>query len=213
MPTPGKNFDGQKGYPTPDGTPEIVACRLFRVPASDEWLGVLMAALSPLASAYNWYRWGELTPDEAADAWNDIIIRAYEDSFVDACPSPLPTPFWDEAVDVDDEADVETQTWYGYVTDLDNPTTTFVEDAAVWTFAGFLALAGAPAAAIAFATVAPKFIVAIRRGNLGEIVKLYLDGEEAAVVDTSGYTEGDVIYQPIVASGTPPYNLMLVQVE
>lgn len=70
------------------------------------------------------------------------------------------------------------------------PTLDFVEQAAIWTFAGLLAVSGTPLAAIAFLTVAPKFVIAMRTGNLGAIVHIYVDGIEAAVVDTHADTAG-----------------------
>lgn len=70
------------------------------------------------------------------------------------------------------------------------PTLDFVEDVAIWTFAGLLAISGTPAAAIAFLTVAPSFVVAMRSGNLGGIITWYVDGDIAAVVDTHSDTEG-----------------------
>ena len=105
------------------------------------------------------------------------------------------------------------QPWYGYVTDVDAPATTFVEDVAIWGFTGALALAGAPGAAIAFNTLAPQFVVAIRRGALGEIIKLYVDGIPTTV-DTSGFAEGDIIEQ--VVSGDPElenHQLYIVKVS
>jgi len=164
-----------------------------------------------LQSEWNWYKYGDLYPDEAAEAWKDIIVATYEDASASSCPAPIQTPYWDTSTDVDDSAEPEVQTWYGYVSDLDNPTTTFVEDVAVWSFAGFLALAGTPAAAIAFLTVAPKFVVAIRRGDLGEIIRLYVDGSENAVIDTSGFSPGDIIQQPVVTSGGGSHSLLLVK--
>jgi len=215
MVTPGKNFEGQRGFPTPNVTPETSACRTFRVPASDDWLGLLMASVLVLTKEYNYYDWGVVTPEEAAQAWNDIIMQSYEDSLTSSCDLPsYPTPFWDEDSDVDDAAAADVQAWYGRVTDLDNPTTTFIEDAAIYSFAGFLAIAATPAAAILFTTIAPSFVVAIRRGDLGEIIRLYLDGEQATEVDTSGYAEGDVI--PVTLAGDPDlstHDLMLVKMS
>lgn len=157
-----------------------------------------MAAVDVLSQSWRWYPWGTVTADEAADAWNDIINQAYEESFNESCPvTTVDTPYWDDDATVNDEEEKDVQPWYGYVTDLDSPTTTFVEDAAIWAFTGLLVVAGAPGAAIAFHTIAPRFVVAVRRGNLGEIIRLYLDGEEAAEVDTSGYAEGDVIEVPM----------------
>jgi len=56
MPTPGKNFPSSPAYfPTPDSLPETSACRTFRVPDNDEWLGVLMGAVNVLSQSWRWY--------------------------------------------------------------------------------------------------------------------------------------------------------------
>lgn len=191
----GKEFPSAPAYlPTPSSIPETSVCRTFRVPGGSEWLATLMAAVGVLSQEWRWYWWGDVSPADAAEAWNNIINLAYFEAIENgSCPALIPTPFWDDGTDTDDEAEPASQIWYGRVTDLDNPTTTFVEDAAIWSFAGILALAGAPAAAIAFTTTAPQFVVNVRRGALGEIIRLYLDGEQAAEVNTSTYNAGAVI--------------------
>lgn len=204
MITPGKNFIGQKGFPTPNVTPETSACRTFRIPASDDWLGLLMGAVEVLSREYNYYQWGVVTPEEAANVWNDVIIQAWDDSFTDTCPSPIPTPFWDDSSDVDDQYPADIQPWYGTVDDPEAPPDeiTFAENAAIWAFTGLLAVAtievGA-APAILFNTIAPRFVLATRRGDLGEIIRILVDGQEAARVDTTPYSAGEVIRTPILA--------------
>jgi len=86
MPTPGKNFPGQRGFPTPNSTPDSSVRRIFVVPKSAEWLGLIMGAAEVLREEWRWYQWGELTPAEAADAFNTIII----DAFTNLCPAELP---------------------------------------------------------------------------------------------------------------------------
>jgi len=222
MPTfPGKNWESQRGFPTPDSTPETSACRTFRVPASDEWLGALMGAAEELMNPYNWYNWGSLTPDEAADKWREIINQAYEDSFSDTCGSPgVPTPYWDNSEDVDDSLPADTQPWYGTVSDPEAPPAEldFVENAAIWAMTGFLAIAtweiGA-APAILFHTIAPRFVLATKRGDLGEIIRILVDGEEAARVDTSSAAPGDIIRTPILPDPaiTTGHDIAIIQVS
>lgn len=72
------------------------------------------------------------------------------------------------------------------------PTLTFTENALIWVTAGALVFSGTPAAAIAFLTVAPSFVVAMRTGNLGGIITWYLDGNPVAVVDTHSDEPGIV---------------------
>lgn len=71
-------------------------------------------------------------------------------------------------------------------------TLTFTEKIGIWITAGALLVSGTPAAAIAFLTVAPSFVVAMRTGNLGGIITWYLDGDPVAVVDTHSDEPGIV---------------------
>ncbi len=64
------------------------------------------------------------------------------------------------------------------------------ETAAVWTLTGLLAVSGTPLAAIAFFTVAPSFVVAMRTGNLGGIITWFIDGDPVATVDTYSASPG-----------------------
>lgn len=86
MPTPGKNFPGQRGFPTPNSTPDDTIRRIFVLPGDAEWLGLMMGAAEVLREEWRWYQWGELTPAEAAAAFNTIII----DAFTNVCPAVLP---------------------------------------------------------------------------------------------------------------------------
>jgi len=221
MTTPGKNYPSSPAYfPTPDSLPETSACRTFRVPANDEWLGVLMACVMVLANEWNWYQWGTLTPDEASQAWQDIILRAYADSFTDTCLiGGVPTPYWDTDNDVDDNPVPEEQPWYGYVTNPELPADelTFIEQSAIWAFTGFLAVATIEVGAypaVLFNTIAPRFVLATRRGDVGEIIRILVDGDEAARVDTSGYSAGDVIRTAIIANPElETHDIMIIQVS
>jgi len=114
MPTPGKNYEGQKGYPTPDSVPDTIACRVFRVPDNDAWLGVLMAAIETTLDEWRWYNWGSISIADTVDAWNEIILASYAESLVGTCPTNIvEAPYWDTASDADDNADFSDQPWYG----------------------------------------------------------------------------------------------------
>lgn len=188
------------------------------IPSSKEWLGIFNAALLATTYAYNYEQVNEtdLTPEECAAYCYEKLLEYFDST----CAGGVPTPFWDDDTDVDDESPADVQEWYGYVTDPEAPPEelTFVEDAAIWGFTGFLALAtweiGA-APAILFRTIAPRFALAMRRGDLGEVIRILVDGEEAARVDTSGYDAGEVIRVPIV--GDPAietgHDVMIVQVS
>lgn len=179
---PGKNFEGQKGFPTPNDTPETSACRTFRVPASDEWLGVLMAAVEVLREDWAWYNWGSMSIDEVTQAWNDIIIASYEESLTGGCPATMTdTPYWDTDEDVDDEMPLDDQPWYGHVADAATAPTdlTFVEDATIWAFSGLIVLslgAAGIAPALAFRTAAEKFVLSYKNDSAGSVIRFFVDG-------------------------------------
>ncbi len=166
-----------------------------------------MGALYELTQEENWELRGDLTPEETAAAYMELIAAALPGT-LDECPiaPSAPTPYWDEDSDVDDDLPADAQPWYGYVTDPEASyeELDFVEQFAIWTITGFLAVAtweiGA-APAILFNTVAPKFALAVKRGDLGEIIRIFVDGQEAARVDTTSYTEGDLVR--IVLVGDP----------
>lgn len=191
---PNKLFDNQRGFPTPDAPPEETGCRVFSIPADEEWFALLMGAVSALTNPYNWYRNGDLTQQEAADAFADIIDAAYALSVAGAsCPSGVPTPFWDTATDSDDEYPPgELTPWYGVavVTYASPPEVTFVESLFIWSFAGFMAYSGAVGAAIAFLTIAPRFVIAFKTGDIGGIVDIIVDASRVGRYNTYSPTPG-----------------------
>jgi len=83
VPTPGKNFPGQKGFPTPNSTPDNTVRRIFVVPNSDEWLGLLEGAAQVLLDEWRYYDWGAMTPAEAASAFNSVVLASY----TNVCPN------------------------------------------------------------------------------------------------------------------------------
>jgi hypothetical protein len=121
---------------------------------------------------------------------------------------------------VDDDAPITDEPWYGYVTDpeVDPDELTFVESTAIWAFTGFIAAGTAEigaAPAVLFHTIAPKFVLAMRRGSAGEIIRVILDGEDAAAIDTSPYSPGDVIRVPFIAdpSVTTGHDITLIGIS
>jgi len=193
----GKQFDSQFGFPTPDGIPETLGCRLFDIPSDPVWFALLMGALYPLTQEKSWYKWGDMTPAEAAAAWMDIYDTA------SACDTPsgdVGTPFWDDVTDTDDEFAPEEQPWYGEVDDpTELPTSeTFRETLEDWTFAGLLAIAGAPGAAIAFLTIAPKFRLAFKQGDVGGIIRVFVDSYKAGEIEQDG--SGDLLEMDIIGN-------------
>jgi len=170
---------------TPPNLPGQTQCRSLEIPSSQAWLGIFNQALLTLAQAYNYEQVNEtdLSPETVAA----YCYQVYEAWLESTCVK-IPTPFWDDVTDTDDEFPTEIQPWYGYVTDPDLPAgeLTFVERAAIWTFTGLLAVSATPAAAIAFNTTAPSFVLAMRGDSFGEVIRVLLDGEDAATVTTSG---------------------------
>lgn len=202
-----KQYDYGAGYPAPFSIPDETACRTFTIPASEdngEWLALVMGLMMTLADPNAWVQFeGAIEREDAATRWQEMIDQAYADAEL-ACPvTTVDTPYWDDETDVDDEEEIEDQPWYGQVEDpaVAPDELTFIENAAIWAFTGLLAVATIPEAglapAIAFRTIAPKFVVAIRTGDLGRIIRLFVDGNEAARVTDDG--SGDVVEMQIIA--------------
>jgi len=185
------------GFPTPAAIPETTGCRQFTIPSSSDWFAVVMGCLMLLTEEENWQQFdGGITPAEAAERAQTMLDEAYEDT----CGSGLiPTPFWDDVTDVEDEAEPATQIWYGEVDDPDLPADelTFIENAAIWAFTGFLAVSGTPAAAILFNTSAPSFVLAMRGDDPAEVIRVIIDSYEQATIDTTGQI-GDLIEVPVI---------------
>lgn len=180
--------------------------RKLEIPASKEWLGIFNSAL--LTLVYPWVYEQvydtDLTPEEVAEKCREIF-----DKYLISTDEPqtMPTPFWDEAIDVDDEEPTETQVWYGEVSsflapidDLD-----FVQNAAIWGITGFVAYAAGIAPAIAFRTVARNFVLAVQREDVGEAIRVVVNGVQETRIDTTPYAAGDIIEVPIAAETEAAY--------
>jgi len=179
VPTPGKYGQGLKGLPTPDTTPDILACRVFRVPANDDWLGLLDGAMYQLEKPQNYYLWGSLTPDETADTWHEIIMQSYLDSMTGNCATTDDEPpYWDgtSGENADNEHPADTGfPWY--------------EDLA-WEFIeGFVAtLVGVPAAH-SYVSVTKKLRLVYLKRSDGGTFNVEIDGDAVAQVDTYSASE------------------------
>lgn len=202
---------------TPSALPIDHIQRSLKIPSSQEWLGIFNAALLELTNPFNFEQLNEtdMTPDEVAAKCFEIYVEYLSPT---SEIGSAPTPYWDTDTDVDDQEPVETQTWYGTVSNPEAPREEldFVENALVWVFTGFIAAAtleiGA-APAVLFNTIAPRFILATKRGDVGEIIRILVDGQESARVDTSSYTAGEVIRTSIVADPElSSHEIMIVQV-
>lgn len=177
-----------------------------------------MGALDALRKPYNWFINGDLTEQEAADAFSAILDEAYLQAETGQCTVDVETPFWDTDDSVDDDAPADDQPWYGYVADPEAPPAEldFIEQAAIWGFTGLLAVATWEigfAPAILFHTIAPKFVLAVKAGDVGEIIRILVDGQESARIDTTGRA-GEVIEQTVI--GDPDldeHELVILQVS
>lgn len=199
------NIYGVKGYLTPDNLPEDRHCRTFKIPNDVQWLSVFMGALLPLIYSENWQEYGELTPDEAADEMLAVIWDGYNNN---DCPAPIEAPYWDDGTDVETVSPEDDQPWYGELVETmggmgaAEPTLTFFEELRLWAIVGFVAIAGTPAAAIAFAPFARKFVLAFKTGTAGAIVRVFFDGLHLADIDTYGVE--DKIIEFLVDVGVEP---------
>jgi len=203
------------GFPTPDSLPEDTACRVFSIPASTQWLGVFMGALLALTDPNQWYEFGELTPEECADIALEIIWNAYAPE-AQLCPPEYPAPFWDDAEDVDDSLPFGGETWYGEVTDPEAPADelTFVEDAAIWVFTGFVAYAAGIGAAVFYHPIAPRLFLAWKWRDLGEIIRVVIDSADYGTVDTSTVDVGEIVTLSVLPDpDLESHDIMLIKVS
>lgn len=203
---------------TPPDLPVGVTVRKLEIPASKEWLGIFNSALLTLVHSwvYEQVYDTDLTPEVVADKCREIFDKYLISTDT---PETMPTPFWDDTVDVDDEEPTDTQVWYGEVSsflapidDLD-----FAQNAAIWGITGFVAYAAGIAPAIAFRTVARNFVLAVQREDVGEAIRVVVNGVQETRVDTTPYAVGEIIEVPIaveteaafyditiIGGGTPP---------
>jgi len=212
---------GQNIYPNPDNYP--VSSFLSPVPPpgidpdegglllvaySPEWREVLLGACMQLLNPATW-QGTDAEKTRALDRAETLRLMLTEDL------SSVPTPFWDEAQDLDDQAPFDSQTWYGEVTDPDAPADEleFVENAAIWIITGFIAYAGQIGGAVFFNTIAPRFVLAWKRGDIGEVIRVVIDAADYGTVDTGTVAVGEVIeldVLPITEAAT--HDIMLIKV-
>jgi len=143
------------------------------------WQQVLLAAVDQLLLPSTW----QGTDEEITLALN----RAQNLKYILTEPAGetgVPTPYWDDTSDLDDQAPVDEQVWYGI---FDGEFHETLENFAI---AGFLVYAGNIGAAITFLTLAPRFRLAWKTGNLGGIIRVIIDGAEAGDVDTFSEEDG-----------------------
>ena len=186
-----------QALPAPEVDPDDPDLETLIVEYNPAWTPVLMAACDQLLQYSSW------AGDH--DAKIAAVNRATTLKWLLQNPADIeqsvPTPYWDNEADVDDQATPEEQDWYGYVTDPDaNPAEiTFVQSAVIWILTGFVALVLSPAlpvgaaAAVAFRTFANRFTLAFNRGDIGEQFRVIIDAADYDTVDTESMSVGDIV--------------------
>lgn len=143
-----------------------------------EWLPYLLGAASQLQMLDAW----KGTPEEQQLAVDRASML--KDMIYQGTHGGVPTPYWDDAQDLDDQEPASEQEWYGI---FDG---SFHETVENFVIAGFIAYSGNVGAAITFLTIAPRFRLAWKTGDLGGIIRVIIDGSDAGTVDTFADEEG-----------------------
>lgn len=113
-----------------------------------------------------------MTPEAAAELMQTMLFEYFSST---GCPVVEP-PFWDDeaAQDADgDENDIASDPAYPWYEQLSD-----------WIISGFIATTFSPAAAVVYDTTIPRLRLALRKSDAGAIVRVLVDGVEAAEVDT-----------------------------
>lgn len=183
------------------------------------WTPVLMAAVDQLLQYSSWAG----THDEKITAVNRAANLKWQLQEPVVIEEPeYPTPYWDDGTDVDDELPVGEQEWYGMVTNPSAPANelTFVENAVIWIFTGFVALVLSPtlpvgaAAAVTFRTLATRFTLAFNRGDIIEQFRVIIDAQDYGTVDTSGLAVGEVMeFNVDGLADLPEHDILIVVSE
>lgn len=205
MDFPGNDYPNSDNYPAVSFPQEIPPPAiepddddLIYVAYNLGWQPVLLAAVDQLCQYSTWI--GD--HDTKIQAVNRAVYLKWLLTMpVEVGTDEYPTPFWDEDTTADDEQPADEQEWYGMVTNPSAPADelTFVENAVIWIFSGFIALVLAPAlpagvaAALTFRTLATRFTLAFNRGDIVEQFRVIIDAEDYGTVDTAGLAAGDIV--------------------
>lgn len=175
--------------PAPDGEPDD-AGTLITVQYSWLWREVLMAAVDQLRNPATW----QADHDENILALNRATNLKDQLQRDVQWPDGVPTPYWDDENDVDDQETVEMQTWYGRVSNPTAPAGSldFIEDASIWVVSGMVALAtGSVGVALAFRTFVRNFVLIQKQGDVGETIRYVIDGRDMTTITGDG--SGDLV--------------------
>ena len=221
----------QNAYPNPQNFSEVSFPEELIPPSVDPdegetslyaynpaWSKVLAAACDQLLQYPSWLG----THDEKLLAVNRALsLKIQLQIPVYVGEREVPTPYWDDETDVDDEATPEDQEWYGMVTNPSAPADelTFVENAVIWILSGFIALVLVPAlpagvaAGLAFRTLATRFTLAFNRGDIREQFRVIIDAQDYGTVDTEGLSTGDIIEMNVDGLETADFHDILIVVS
>lgn len=222
---PGDNFyPNAENYPEPsfpqaltppEVDPDDPDLEMILVEYNPAWVEVLMAAVDQLLQ-YSTWEGDHDTKILAVNRANNLKWILQEPVDIS---QEVPAPYWDSDEDVDDSETPEDQTWYGEVT---NPTApadelTFVENAVIWIFTGFIALVLSPAlpagvaAGLAFRTFATRFTLAFRRGDIIEQIRIIIDAQDYGTVNTGDVAVGEIIEIDVNGlADLPTHDILLV---
>lgn len=182
------------------------------------WSPVLAAACNQLLQYYSWIGDAEQRKLAVGRA-NNLKIQLQIP--VEVGERDYPAPYWDTDEGVDDEEPADEQEWYGMVTNPTAPANelTFVENAVIWIFTGFIALVLAPAlpvgvaAGLAFRTLATRFTLAFRRGDIIEQIRIIIDAKDYGTVNTGDVAVGEVIEVDVNGIDDLPFHDILLVVS
>jgi hypothetical protein len=217
-------------YPNPDNFPETSFPQALTPPGVDpddpdlemilveynpEWQQVLMAAVDQLLQYSSWAG----THDDKILAVNRASNLKWLLQNPVEIDEGIPAPYWDDDADVDDEMPADEQEWYGMVTNPSAPADelTFVENAVIWIFTGFIALVLVPAlpagvaAGLTFRTLATRFTLAFRRGDIIEQIRVVIDAKDYGTVNTGDVGVGEIIELDVNGlEDLPMHDILLV---
>jgi len=158
---------------------------LLSVAYNPAWQQVLLGALEQLVNPITWSGTAE---EKTLALQRAETLRFMLQNDV----ATVPTPYWDDETDLDDEAPEATQTWYGHYED-----NTFIEDVGTWLVAGFLATNLSPQAAVFYRTFEKRFRLAFLKAGPAGIVHVIIDNAEELFVMLTG-DDGTIVEQDFI---------------
>lgn len=186
-------------YPTPTDIPLETTCVTIALPESPAFIGLWIGVLLILCDPDNFVQFdGGISSETTAEIFRDALLDALTLEEI-SCPYLVPSPYWDDATDNEEEEMSDVQTWYGAVTDWAAPIDelNFEQNIALWALTGFVAYAAGIGSAIFFRTTAKKFVIAVEGADIPEIIRVIVDSAEYNI-DTTGKS-GQIVEQIVAA--------------